>query len=57
MNKNVKKVTSAATLPCKYRGSGIECPIRDVADNLCPTCGWNYDVEADRIKEITGRKK
>jgi len=57
MSKSLKKVTSAATLPCKYRGTGIECPVKDVADKLCPTCGWNYDVEDQRKKEIMGRNR
>ena len=57
MSKSLKKVTSAATLPCKYRGTGIECPVKDVADKLCVTCGWNYDVEDQRKKEIMGRGK
>jgi len=56
VNKNVKKVPSAATLPCKFRGKWIECPIKDIADNLCPVCGWNPDIEADRIKEMRRKK-
>ena len=48
MNKNVKKVSSAATIPCKFRGAAVECPKSDFRIGLCETCGWNPLVEADR---------
>lgn len=53
MNKNLKKVASAATVPCKYRGTGIECPKSEFHRNICGTCGWNPLVEATRKKEIS----
>lgn len=52
MNKNVKKVSSAATVPCKFRGTGIECPKSDFRRGLCESCGWNPLVEAERKKEV-----
>lgn len=52
MNKNVKKVTSAETVPCKYRGKHVECPKSDFKRNLCEYCGWNPIIEAARKARI-----
>jgi len=57
MNKNLKKVSSAATAPCRFRGTGIECPLSEYLDHRCDECGWNYDVEDQRKKKIMGRSK
>ena len=48
MNKNLKKVASAATEPCKFRGKWVECPKSDYSRNVCGACGWNPLVEASR---------
>lgn len=48
MNKNLKKVPSADTVPCKFRGKWVECPQGDIRAKLCECCGWNPVVEAER---------
>lgn len=57
MRNSIKKVSSAATVPCKYRGTGIECPNSDFRRGLCESCGWNPLVEAERIAEIMEKEK
>ena len=48
MNKNLKKFSSAETVPCKFRGKWVECPQGDIRAKLCECCGWNPVVEAER---------
>lgn len=48
MSGSIKKVDSAHTVPCTYRGACVECPKADFNSNLCEACGWNPEVEAKR---------
>lgn len=48
---NIRKAPSSETVPCKYRGAGVECPKLD-ARSGCTKCGWNAVVEMNRIEEI-----
>ena len=52
MIKNIKKPPSAATLPCKYRGAGIECPVPDYWSSRCESCGWNPKIESERKEHM-----
>lgn len=52
MSKKIKKPTSSSTVPCKFRGTGIECPTSDFSSMRCENCGWNPDVEEKRIERL-----
>lgn len=52
MRNSVKKVSSAATVPCKYRGTSVECPKSDFHRGKCVSCGWNQKVEEKRKARI-----
>jgi len=54
MSDCIRKIPSSETVPCKYRGTGVECPKKDVK-NGCTKCGWNPIVEYDRIEEAKKR--
>ena len=57
MNKNVKKVTSADTVPCKFRGKWVECPKVDIKRSVCECCGWNPVIEAERKAARTNGRR
>lgn len=50
-NGDIRKVPSSETVPCKYRGAGIECPKGDAKADVCKSCGWNPLVEMKRIDD------
>ena len=54
MSRNIKKVPSTDTVPCTYRGTGVECPKADKKAG-CTKCGWNPVVEYNRIEEAGKR--
>ena len=49
---HLRKPISSDTVPCKFRGTGVECPKGDFEAGVCGTCGWNPIVEAERIKRL-----
>lgn len=49
---HLRKPMSSATVPCKFRGPGIECPREEFMTEKCNTCGWNPTVEAERIARL-----
>ena len=51
MSRNVKKVASADTGPCVFRGACIECPVAEWG-HRCNECGWNPEVEAKRKEKM-----
>lgn len=52
MSGSIKKVDSAHTVPCTFRGACVECPETEFNSNLCKSCGWNPEVEAQRKERL-----
>ena len=50
-NGHLKKPNNDV-IPCKFRGTGIECKKSDFKSGFCKFCGWNPQVEADRIARL-----
>lgn len=41
------------TIPCKFRGTAVECPLPDFRADYCKHCGWNPLVEAKRENDVS----